>query len=53
MTTVWVVVGLGVLAAIIAIVASRQRQDHHSDFGSVSHQWISEHRFGQADDRRR
>jgi len=50
---VWIVVGVGVVSAAVAFLSAWQRRDEHHDFGSVSHQWIAEHRFGQADDPRR
>jgi len=50
---VWIVVGVAVVSAIVAGITAWQRNDDHHDFGSVSHQWIAEHRFGQADDPRR
>jgi hypothetical protein len=53
MNMVWVVVGLVVVGAILALVTSWQRRDQHSDLGAVSHQWISEHRLGQGQDLRR
>jgi len=51
--TVWMVVGLGLVAAVVAFVSSWHRRDQHSDLGAVSHQWIAEHRFGQGNDSRR
>jgi hypothetical protein len=52
MSAVWVVVGLGVAGAIVALVAWR-RSDHAADLGAVSHQWIAEHRMGTGEDSRR
>jgi hypothetical protein len=49
----WFVIGTVIVAILIAIVAAWQRGDEYSDFGSVSHQWIAEHRLGQTDDPRR
>ena len=53
MNIVWMVVGLGVAAAIIALIPSWQRRDEHADLGAVSHRWIAEHRLGQDHDPRR
>jgi hypothetical protein len=53
MNTVWVVVGLGIAGAVIALVTSWRRGDHLSDLGTVSHQWIAEHRLGSGQDSRR
>ena len=46
MNTIWVVVGLCVAGAVVALFTSWQRRDEHSDLGAVSHQWIAEHRMG-------
>lgn len=53
MSAIWVVVGLGVLAAIVAVISVWQRGDQPTDMGAVSSQWISEHRLGQNNDSRR
>lgn len=53
MSTVWIVVGLAAVGAVIALVASLQRGGPHADLGTVSSQWISEHRLGQNQDSRR
>ena len=50
MSVVWIVVGLAVVAAVIALIASRQRGRPHADLGTVSFQWISEHRLGSNQD---
>ena len=47
MSAVWIVVGLGALGAAIALIASWQRGGPGADLGTVSSQWISEHRLGQ------
>jgi hypothetical protein len=49
----WIVIGLGVVGAVIALVAALQRGGPHADLGSVSSQWISEHRLGSGQDSRR
>ena len=49
-SAVWIVVGLGVVGAVIALVAAWQRGGPHGDLGTVSSQWISEHRLGQNQD---
>lgn len=53
MSAVWIVIGLGAVGAVIALVASWQRSGPHADLGTVSSQWISEHRLGQNQDSRR
>ena len=52
MNTVWVAVGLGVFAAVVAIVrwSGRGRQ---TDLGFVSQQWVAENRLSQQHDLRR
>ena len=52
MSTVWVVTGLSVAAAIVAALASWRRVGHDVDLGAVSHQWLSEHRLGHGPDSR-
>ena len=47
MSAVWIVVGLGALGAVIALIVSWQRGGPGADLGTVSSQWISEHRLGQ------
>jgi hypothetical protein len=49
MTTIWIVVGVAVVGAVIALVAS-WRAGPHRDLGTVSSQWISEHRLGSNQD---
>jgi hypothetical protein len=43
----WIAGGVGVIAALAAILRTWQRREHSDDMGSVSHQWISEQRLGQ------
>ena len=52
-SALWVVAGLAAVGAVIALVASWQRGGPHADLGSVSSQWISEHRLGSNQDSRR
>ena len=47
--TISVVVGVGLVGAVIALVAALRRGPH-PDLGSVSSQWISEHRLGSNQD---
>jgi len=47
---VWIVAGLAAAGAVIALIASRQRGGPHADLGTVSSQWISEHRLGANQD---
>ena len=44
MNTTWIVIGLGVAIAIVARVTNWHRGNQAADLGSVSHQWIAEHR---------
>ena len=53
MSALWVVIGLAAVGAVIALVASWQRGGPHADLGTVSSQWISEHRLGSNQDSRR
>ena len=53
MNTMWIVVGLGIVGAGIALVSALQRGPKQTDLGAVSNQWISEHRLGQREDPRR
>lgn len=50
MSAVWIGVGLAAVAAVVAFVASWQRSGPHRDLGTVSSQWISEHRLGSNQD---
>ncbi len=53
MNALWIVVGLGAVGAVIALLAVWQRGGPHADLGTVSSQWISEHRLGSNQDSRR
>jgi len=53
MNGAWLVVGLGVAGAIVALVTALRRGEHATDLGAVSSQWIAEHRFGSGPDSRR
>jgi len=53
MSSVWVIAALGVAGAILSLVVTRIRGDRLSDLGTVSSQWIAEHRLGQGNDSRR
>jgi len=52
-SAIWVVVGLALVAAVVALIGMWQRADQRADMGAVSNQWISEHRLGQNNDSRR
>jgi hypothetical protein len=52
-STIWLVVGVGLAVGIIALVAAWQRGGAPADMGAVSSQWIAEHRMGSGDDSRR
>ena len=53
MNTAWVVIALGIAVAVVALATSWRRGGHPADFGTVSHQWIAEHRLGSGQDSRR
>ena len=54
MTVLWILIGLGAAGGVVAVVASRPRDaGPHADLGTVSSQWISEHRLGANQDSRR
>jgi hypothetical protein len=50
--TVWVLIGLGLVAALAALFTSWHRGSNAADMGAVSHQWLMEHRLGPGDSRR-
>jgi hypothetical protein len=52
MNTVWMVVGFGVFAAVVAIVRWSGR-GRPTDLGFVSQQWVAENRLSQQHDPRR
>jgi hypothetical protein len=53
MSVIWIIGGLALAGAVIAVIASLQRGGPHADLGTVSSQWISEHRLGANQDSRR
>jgi hypothetical protein len=53
MNTLVAVLVLGVAIAVIGRVASWRRDNHTADMGTVSHQWLAEHRLGSGQDFRR
>ena len=53
MSTVLVITGVGIAAAVVALLASWSRGGKPSDLGAVSNQWIAEHRLGSGQDSRR
>ena len=44
---IWIVIGAGLLGLIIATLVSWLRPDDKADLGSVSRQWMTEHRAGE------
>jgi len=50
--TIWVVIGLGFAATVVALITSWRRGSDAADMGAVSHQWLMEHRLGPGDSRR-
>jgi hypothetical protein len=54
MIALWILIGLGAVGGVFALVVSRPRNTGpHRDLGTVSSQWISEHRLGANQDSRR
>lgn len=53
MSTVLVIAGVGIAAALVALVTSWSRGGSAPDLGAVSNQWIAEHRLGSGQDSRR
>jgi hypothetical protein len=53
MSTMLVIAGVGLAAAVVALVASWSRGGRTTDLGAVSSQWIAEHRLGSGQDSRR
>lgn len=53
MNTMLVITGVGIAAAVVAVVTSWSRGGHTTDLGAVSNQWIAEHRLGSGQDSRR
>ena len=51
--TMWLVVGLAGVGALVALVTAWRRRDPKTDLGSVSNQWVSERRLGQSQDSQR
>jgi hypothetical protein len=49
-SAVWIVVGMVAVGVVIAVVAPWQRDGPQTDLGTVSSQWISEHRLGSKQD---
>jgi hypothetical protein len=50
----WIVLGIvGVAVAMLMLAAAWRRRGQETDLGSVSHQWIAEHRMGQGHDSQR
>lgn len=55
MIALWILLALGAVGGVVALLLmSRQRDGSpHADLGTVSSQWISEHRLGTNQDSRR
>ena len=52
MNTLWILAILAVVGVIATLVLSWQRRSSNQDLGTVSHQWVAEHRLGHANDSR-
>lgn len=53
MSTVLIVVALGVVAVVLAVAALWFRSEQAADMGSVSHTWVAELRAGEPYDSNR
>jgi len=53
MNTGWIIVLVGLAAAVVAAASSWLSRRDEFDLGTVSHQWIAEQRFGAGGDPRR
>jgi hypothetical protein len=49
-STIWVMVAVAIVVAMIALLAMWRRGGPRRDLGSVSSHWISEHRLGSNQD---
>jgi len=47
MSGAWIVLGLGVFGAIVALNWWSHWRGRHPDLGFVSQQWVAEHRLSQ------
>jgi hypothetical protein len=46
----WIAAGVAAVGAVIALFVALSRSGPRSDLGTVSSQWISEHRLGSNQD---
>jgi hypothetical protein len=53
MIAVLIVLGLAVIGAVAALIATWTRRNQPADLGVVSRQWVAEQRLGQGPDSRR
>jgi hypothetical protein len=49
----WIVLGVFIAGAIVMVATLRLRRRQVVDLGTVSHQWMTEQRFGQGHDSQR
>jgi hypothetical protein len=52
MNAVSIVLGLGVLAAIVRALLLRRHRGKAADLGAVSHRWVAEQRLSSTSDQR-
>ena len=52
MNASWIALGIGLAVAMVMLATSWRRRYQDFDLGTVSDQWIAEHRLGQGHDRR-
>ena len=51
MTALWILIAIAAVGAVVTLVIVRVRDaGPHADLGTVSSQWISEHRLGSNQD---
>jgi hypothetical protein len=53
MNASWIILGVGLVVAVVILATSWFRRHQDFDLWTVSHQWIAEQRFGQGHDPRR
>ena len=52
LNAVWILAGIAGLGALAQLVTWSLGQGRKADLGSVSHQWVAEHRLSQTQERR-
>jgi hypothetical protein len=52
-TTAWLTIGAGVVGVVMALLLFKRSSSGSVDVGSVSEQWMAQHRAGRGDDPQR